>query len=150
MILRSLIWAMFLSATTACAAAGWPKPDGDQGDALLRADQAFQMMPAQHEGHGVKLEWVIAPGYFMYRNRIHADIVEAGGTHPVALQLPAAQPYNEAGMGIVHIYRNDLSATFQVPAGTDLRRLRVRYQGCSDSGVCYPPQTRILSLKNNP
>lgn len=149
MILRYIITATLLSAATVCAAAGWPKLDNDQNNSLLRADQAFQLMPVQHQGRDVKLEWVIAPGYFLYRNRIQADIVDPVGSQAVALELPPAQPYDEAGQGIVQIYRNDLSATLRTPSNTKLYRLRVRYQGCSDSGVCYPPQTQILDLKNS-
>lgn len=149
MILRWLILAVLLGTSSVCAAAGWPQLDSDQSDSLLRVDQAFQLMPVQHTGRDVKLEWVIAPGYFLYRNRIHADIVEPAGSQAVALELPQAQPYNEAGQGIVQIYRNDLRATIKTAADAKPQRLRVRYQGCSDSGVCYPPQTQILELKNS-
>lgn len=150
MILRWLISAVLISSASICAAAGWPKLDSDQSDSLLSANQAFQLMPVQHTGRELKLEWVIAPGYFLYRNRIHADIVEPAGSQAVTLGLPPAQSYNEAGQGIVQVYRNDLRATIKTAADAKPQRLRVRYQGCSDSGVCYPPQTRILELKNSP
>ncbi len=150
MNLRCLMLAALLSATTTCAAAGWPKLDSTAGSSLLRADQAFQMMPVERGPQGVKLEWVIAPGYFLYRDRIHVDSITSSGHQPIALKLPTAQPYNEAGEGIVQIYRNDVSGLLPLSVTAGLSRVRVRYQGCSDSGVCYPPQTQILDLKDSP
>lgn len=130
-----------LGAATVCAAASWP---GRTDQHPLTADQAFQMMPLQRDAHGVKLEWVIAPGYFLYRDRIKVKAVAADRV--LALKLPPAQPYDEPGAGQVRVYRNDLTARLPLSVTVTPRRLKVRFQGCSDSGICYPPQTRIMQM----
>lgn len=138
---RHLLCALALGLTLPCAAAGWPASAGGHARALT-AEQAFQLLPPTRHGDTVQLEWSIAPGYFLYRDRIQVR----AGDRPVTLKLPAAQRYDEPGAGTVQIYRDDLKLRLRAPAGTVLQ---VRYQGCSDQGICYPPQTHRYPLQNH-
>ncbi|WP_264294773.1 protein-disulfide reductase DsbD N-terminal domain-containing protein, partial [Pseudomonas sp. K5] len=51
--------------------------------------------------------------------------------------------------GEVATYRERLTAVLPGKAadGTDTVTLEVRYQGCADAGVCYPPQKRSVQVK---
>jgi thiol:disulfide interchange protein len=111
-------------------------------DDLLPAAQAFDLMPVEFRDGALRLSWNIAPGYYLYRQRIR---VEALAPSPLALQairLPAGIAHVDEHFGAVQIYRGLLEA--QVPTQGALKqalRLRVTFQGCADAGVCYPPQT---------
>jgi len=114
---------------------------------LLPVDQAFHLLPVKVDGRTLHLEWAIAPGYFLYRKRLGVTMGGVDGALPV--RAPAPLRYAEPGAGTVEIYRDDLRLEVDVPAATPLSSLQIHYQGCSDAGVCYPPQTRTLAHKGD-
>ena len=119
-------------------------PPARQGP--LTADQAFRVLPPQRNGDRLRVEWDIAPGYFLYRPRIEVLAAAPAGRRLSALALPAGLPYHDAHFGDTQIYRNDLVATATGAAG--VQRVRVRYQGCADIGICYPPQDKELAVSS--
>jgi thiol:disulfide interchange protein DsbD len=121
-------------------------PSGDDGaDSLLPADQAFQLLPAERHGATLALQWAIAPGYFLYRTRIHVVDADTKAAPPLALALPTGMPERDPMGGSHEVYRSQVSA--KLALGTHVpHNLRVTYQGCADAGVCYPPQTRVVPV----
>jgi thiol:disulfide interchange protein DsbD len=130
------------------AATARPFGTESKRDALLPAEQAFELLPVEHDARGLHLSWNIAPGYYLYRQRIR---VEALAPSPAALQpihLPQGIDHVDDHFGAVQIYRGLLEArvpTTGLPVDAPLR-LRITYQGCADLGVCYPPQTVLETL----
>src|SRR5690606_5338532 len=64
------------------------------------------------------------------------------------LQLPAGKKHTDEFFGEVETYRHRATAVLTGAAadGTDALTLQVKYQGCADIGICYPPQTRTLQV----
>ncbi len=119
-----------------------------KGAELLPVDQAFQLQGATRRGQQIALDWSIAPGYYLYRHSLKVS-VDAPANAPFAgPELPKGVAMNDAEFGNVETYRGALQAKLTLPAGSPApRTLRVKYQGCADIGVCYPPQTRLLAVK---
>ncbi|WP_305805281.1 protein-disulfide reductase DsbD [Stenotrophomonas sp. YIM B06876] len=117
---------------------------------LLPVDQAFALQVQAPSRDRIELQWQIAPGYYLYRHRTSAR-VEAG-FEAGALQLPGGEKKHDEFFGDVETYHRQLTAvlpgTAAATAGT--LRLEVRYQGCADAGVCYPPQKRMVEVKLPP
>ncbi len=113
---------------------------------LLPVDQAFALTATAPERGQIQLQFKIAPGYYLYRHRtsVKADPAFNAG----ALQMPAGNKHHDDFFGEVETYRERLQATLPgTPtdaAGTI--SLEVRYQGCADAGVCYPPQKRVVQV----
>ncbi|KAA9004324.1 cytochrome C biogenesis protein [Stenotrophomonas cyclobalanopsidis] len=113
---------------------------------LLPVDQAFALTASAPERGQIQLQFKIAPGYYLYRHRtsVKADPAFNAG----ALQMPAGNKHHDDFFGEVETYRERLQATLPgTPtdaAGTI--SLEVRYQGCADAGVCYPPQKRMVQV----
>ena len=115
---------------------------------ILPVDQAFVMMPAEHTARGLKLGWVVAKGYYLYRERISVEAVEPAGVKLPAAQLPPGEKHHDEHFSDVHVYRGG-SYDAGIPGGHSLdkvRKLKINYQGCAESGICYPPQTRIVDV----
>src|SRR5690606_3173916 len=95
----------------------------------------------------VELSWAIADGYYLYRHRISVE-AQGAGFDAGTLQLPDGEPHHDEFFGDVETYRGILRATLPGSAapGTGAVTLKVRYQGCADLGVCYPPQARTLTV----
>ncbi len=117
-------------------------------DDLLPVDDAFVLTTRAPARDRIEIEWKIADGYYLYR---HRTAVQAQGTGFAAqpLQLPAGTPYTDEFFGDVETYRQRLVATLpgRADAGATSVTLQVKYQGCADIGICYPPQTRTVSVR---
>ena len=83
----------------------------------------------------------------MYRHRTSVEVVD-GGFAPGALQLPSGERHTDEFFGEVETYRDRLQAVLPGTADAAARTvtLKVKYQGCADLGVCYPPQTRTVAV----
>lgn len=114
---------------------------------LLPVDEAFGLTAQARDRDRVEISWKIAPGYYLYRHRttVKAD----AGFAAEALQMPAGKKHHDDFFGEVETYRERLTAVLpgKVDDGTDTVTLEVRYQGCADAGVCYPPQKRSIKVK---
>ena len=115
---------------------------------LLPVDQAFVLEASAASRDRILVRWRIAEGYYLYRHRTSVT-VEGAGYLPGELQLPAGKPHVDEFFGAVETYRGQLQAFLPGQASADTRQvsLSVSYQGCADAGICYPPQTRSLTVR---
>jgi len=116
-------------------------------DDLLPVEEAFVLSARAPGPDRIEIEWKIADGYYLYRHR--TDVQATGGFDGGTLVLPRGKAYTDEFFGDVETYRGTLTATLpgQALAGAALATLRIKYQGCADVGICYPPQTRTLTVK---
>ncbi len=116
-------------------------------DDLLPVDEAFVLSVKAETREAITLHWAIAEGYYLYRHRTSVEVI-GGGFQPGELRLPAGEQHTDVFFGEVETYREALVAILPGTAdpATSTLRLRVRYQGCADLGICYPPQTRELTV----
>ncbi|HHH9650085.1 TPA: protein-disulfide reductase DsbD [Pseudomonas aeruginosa] len=111
--------------------------DAPRSSDFLPVKTAFQFDWQRLDDGQVRLHWAIAPGYYLYRDRLSFT---GTGTPPV---LPPGEEHQDAYFGQSTIYRNDLEII--LPAST-ANRLQLGWQGCADAGLCYPPQQKTLEL----
>ena len=114
---------------------------------LLPVDQAYVLSAEATAADAVRIRWKIADGYYLYRHRTSVQTVTPDARSG-ALTLPKGEPHEDEFFGKTETYRDELLATLPdiVGAGGTVS-LRIKYQGCADAGICYPPQTRTLSVK---
>ena len=111
---------------------------------LPPVDEVFVLSAQATAPDRIEVRWRIAEGYYLYRHRtsVKADAAFAGAT----LSLPRGKAYRDEFFGDVETYRQQLVGTLDgTPAGA-AATLTVKYQGCADAGICYPPQTRALKV----
>ncbi len=114
---------------------------------LLPVDQAYVLSAKAVSRDRVEFTWQIAPGYYLYRHRFGAQPVDAAfKSNP--LQLPPGSKHTDEFFGEVETYRKSVTAvvTGAAASGVDSVTFKVKYQGCADVGLCYPPQTRTLTV----
>ena len=113
---------------------------------LLPVDRAYVLSAEATAADTVQLHWKIAPGYYLYRHRMSVQVATPGARSD-ALQLPAGEPHEDEFFGKTETYRGQTTATLSGIAGANGSiALKVKYQGCADAGLCYPPQTRLLTV----
>jgi len=134
----------WLLALCACAAPAWAIDEAD----LLPVDEAFLLTATAPQRDRIEVSWRIADGYYLYRHRMSAEVV-GGGFDGASLQLPRGARHTDEFFGEVETFRQRVQGvlTGSAAAGADTVTLKVKYQGCADLGVCYPPQVRTLSVR---
>ncbi|MGQ4584731.1 protein-disulfide reductase DsbD [Lysobacter sp. F60174L2] len=113
-------------------------------DDLLPVDEAFALQARAESPGAISIDWRIADGYYLYRHRtsVEAD----SGFDARSLRMPAGEAHEDEFFGAVETYRDRLHATLPGQARAASTVLTVKYQGCADAGICYPPQTRKLTV----
>lgn len=122
----------------------WPSAQAAvSADDLLPVDQAFVLSARALDADRIEIRWKIADGYYLYRHRTSAT---ATGLDGASLALPDGTPHEDEFFGPVETYRNNLVGLLQGKASSGMATIQVKYQGCADAGICYPPQTRTLRV----
>ena len=137
----ALLWAALAAIAPAPARAA------DVSD-LLPVDQAYVLQAKALKRDRIELNWAIASGYYLYRHRFSVEVLDPGFAATGTLVLPEGEKHTDEFFGDVETYRAAVTAV-QAGApepGLASVRLKVRYQGCADIGVCYPPQTRVITV----
>lgn len=133
------------AATTADKVFKDPEPDAVGDDEYLDPDVAFVLTAEAQSVNTVQLNWRIADGYYLYKERI--KLAPADAARPVgAIVLPRGEDHYDEYFGNQEIYRGSLDGTFSVPPGAKTVDVNVTYQGCADAGLCYPPITKTMTV----
>jgi thioredoxin:protein disulfide reductase len=113
---------------------------------FLPPEKAFHLTATALGNDRVQLDWVIAPGYYLYRDRI--KIADDGGQIGTP-QFPEGQTKQDEYFGKQVVYHQELKATVPLLKpmhGAASLPLHVTYQGCAEAGLCYPPITQALTI----
>jgi thioredoxin:protein disulfide reductase len=115
-------------------------------DEYLPVDEAFVLDGDALSVNTLQLNWRIAEGYYLYKNRM--KVTAAGQTPAIgALVLPKGEDHYDEYFGHQEVYRDSVDASFSVPpVPSGNVEVSVTYQGCADAGLCYPPETKTLTI----
>lgn len=136
----------FLSLPTQVTAKNplFPTPSAQ----ILPPDQAFILFAEITATNTIKLEWQIAPDHYLYRDKIKLTTPE---NYQIRFDydLPHGDIISDPNFGEQVIYRNFLSISLlPIKNGNqEVQHFTAHYQGCSDSGFCYPPQAQSFKFK---
>ncbi|MEO6172895.1 MAG: protein-disulfide reductase DsbD [Arenimonas sp.] len=115
---------------------------------LLPIDQAFVVTAKALDRNKIEFTWKIAPGYYLYKHRMSVAAIDSGfKTNP--LQLPEGHHKKDQFFGEVQTYRNTVVGiqTGAAASGVNSVSFLVKYQGCADLGVCYPPHKKTITVE---
>lgn len=114
---------------------------------LLPPEQAFKLSASADSRDKVQLVWEIADGYHLYREKFkfqsQTETIQLGQT-----EMPEGSIEHDPIFGDVVVYRNLVKVGLPLlNKNNELQiKLLVKYQGCADIGVCYPPQKVVLDV----
>lgn len=141
-------WTLLLALVlTLGAAQAKPLLSDGLDDGLLPVEEAFRLLPPRRNGQTLRIEWSVSPGYYLYRDRLIFEVLAPQGFRLTPPRLPSGESHDDAEFGRVTVFRGIVGAEFVLPPGLRAPlKLRVRYQGCADVGICYPPQAQIFDV----
>ncbi|MET1080641.1 MAG: protein-disulfide reductase DsbD [Pseudomonas sp.] len=120
-------------------------PLNNSGD-FLPVREAFRLSLVEHRPESIKVRFVAAEGYYLYRHRFQFSSVPTTVTLGAA-KLPKGEAKHDEFFGDVEVYHQvlDIEVPVSNPDGSAFT-LKVGYQGCADKGLCYPPETEVFEL----
>jgi thiol:disulfide interchange protein DsbD len=109
---------------------------------FIPADQAFKLV-GEAKDNKLKLDFQVTHGYYLYQKKFVYYSNNSTVKFQEAIFSQPAQIKDDPEFGKVPVYHDDVSIT--VPySGSG--KVMVRWQGCADAGLCYPPQNREFNL----
>lgn len=116
-----------------------------QNHQFLPVDEALRLSHYSEPGQLV-VDWLIEPGHYMYRDatRITLDDGQRATLGTPGMPNHVVEKYDEFFDETLFVYYDYLTLTLPVDASTPVT-FSVRYQGCAEAGLCYPPQTRTVT-----
>ena len=116
---------------------------------LLEPDKAFRFSAQLRDARTIEVNYRIAPGYYLYRDKFRFTVAPAGAKLGSAL-LPAGLKHRDEFFGEMEIYRGDLRVVLPLEfeaASPPALVLTALSQGCADVGVCYVPHEQRAELR---
>jgi thiol:disulfide interchange protein DsbD len=113
---------------------------------FLPVEQAYQLSPSVAKER-VMLDWIIAPDYFLYRERIKVDATSSDGAAlPIGITMSTGiNKYDDYFERETEIYHDQTQVVVTFPAEQSKPfTLTIESQGCAEAGLCYPPQKQFL------
>ena len=110
---------------------------------LMPVDQAFAF-DFKQEGNRVTLNWVIADGYYMYRDKLKFSV---NGVELGTIDLPKGKPHNDEYFGEQEVYYTYIDIPVGLKQADENGILSVTFMGCAEGKLCYPPTKRDVTLK---
>lgn len=145
-ILLCLLALSLLGLSPAAPAKPWWLRGVETNDSdFLPPDVAFRV-GARVDGHIVKVRFVIADGYYLYRHKI-AVAAESPDLLVAGIVLPHGVMKTDRYLGSQEIFTQQVEGSVpfkRFDYGAHPLEIKVTFQGCAEAGLCYPPMTRVL------
>jgi thioredoxin:protein disulfide reductase len=107
------------------------------------ADQVFSLTASRSTEGGLQLDWRIAPGDYLYRDKI---AVKTAAGETVAVTTPPGQIKDDPTFGATEVYHDHVQADVAAADLPATGQVVVTYQGCAERGICYPPVRKRIDL----
>ena len=109
---------------------------------FLDVEQAFAFDFNQKE-NTLKLTFDIADGYYLYRKQFKFVAKEAEIGEPA---FPSGVMIEDEFFGESEVFYDGVSITLPIESAGSDGVVKIRYQGCADAGLCYPPTVKVVYL----
>lgn len=123
-----------------------------QSDDVLPIDQAFPVAPLPFDGEHLPIEWQVAPGYYLYKDKFSFKLLNGEGLSLGVPQIPKGEIKEDAYFGTVETFPETVVVKLPIQGlkyATELT-LQVGYQGCAEVGICYPPMQKVFEVNLTP
>lgn len=115
-------------------------------DEFLHPDKAFQLDVAAIDSISLEGIFKVAPGYYLYKDRIKFEIKDTNQGKVTNVDLPTGDMKDDPNFGNKEVYHHDFAARIATENTAENIVLLAKFQGCSEKGLCYAPQTKTYEL----
>ncbi len=113
--------------------------DTDSEDEVLDPDVAFRASLVAQDDRTLRADFIIAPGHYLYKERFNFELLSVGNAIS-NVELPEGVAKDDPTFGMSEVYYDYTTALiYLAEAGRFPIDIKITYQGCSASGLCYAP-----------
>ncbi|WP_394222487.1 protein-disulfide reductase DsbD [Alteromonas gracilis] len=109
---------------------------------FLDVEQAFAFDFNQNENM-LTLTFDIADGYYLYRKQFKFVAKQADIGEPT---FPTGVVIEDEFFGESEVFYDSVSISVPISHADSDGVVKIRYQGCADAGLCYPPTVKVVYL----
>ncbi len=120
---------------------------------FLSPEQAFGLKLELINPTTIAAHFSVAPQYYLYQDKLHFTVKTPGDIQISKTDFPVADIKQDPNFGQMQVYHHDFTVQLTLNralTAAESLTLNSDYQGCSEKGICYPPQSRsdILGAKS--
>jgi thiol:disulfide interchange protein DsbD len=114
---------------------------------LLEPDKAFQFYARLADPQNLEVRYIIADGYYLYRDNFRFED-ESKTIFLGKPAFPKGKEKDDPFFGKTTIYRGEVRFKIPFTQSTSISAIKLKAlsQGCSDAGICYPPQAHLVVI----
>ena len=113
-------------------------------DEFLHVDEAFEFNFHQKDDK-LNISFNVAEGYYLYRHQFKFTTENA---QIIPVVLPDGEDHEDEFFGLQKIFTGQLNFTIDISKATYNASITIRYQGCAEKGLCYPPKRQKIELSD--
>lgn len=113
---------------------------------VLKPEEAFKLQLKAIDAQTIEAHFSIAPGHYLYRDRIKFSVLSPSQIKISDIKLPAGEIKEDANFGTQVVYHRDFTLAIKLSAASLNTSLLASYQGCSEQGLCYAPIKNTLTV----
>nr|WP_241664464.1 protein-disulfide reductase DsbD [Ningiella ruwaisensis] len=138
----SVSFAFSLLFATGTYAQQTPESIFSNSPTFLKVEEAFGFDYEQRDGELV-IKWDIADGYYLYKKQFQTATKDVSLGEPV---YPAHETIEDEFFGLSDVFFEDMQITYPIIQAAQDGQVKLRFQGCAEAGLCYPPTTKVIYL----
>jgi thiol:disulfide interchange protein DsbD len=109
---------------------------------LMPVNEAFAF-DYQQQGNQLKISFVIADGYYLYRDKLQFS---AEGAVIGDIDLPRGKNHNDEYFGDQEVYYSFVEIPVGIKQANADAVIHVTFMGCAEGTLCYPPTKNEVKL----
>ncbi len=116
---------------------------------FLPVEQAFKVRVTAKDAHTLVAEFKPAEGYYLYRDKTGVSIAPGSGVSVEKLALPRGEKKSDPNFGDTEVFHRPFQAVASLTRTAAAKQniaVDLKFQGCSEKGLCYPPTTQRVQL----
>ena len=117
----------------------------DSDTEFISPSEAFKISIREVDKNHLEVKWDIAKGYYLYVGMFEFNINDSK-TQITKINMPDGIKKTDEFFGDVDVFYNTTKADIYIDKLHSNSKLIVKYQGCADAGLCYPPITQEFFL----
>jgi thiol:disulfide interchange protein DsbD len=117
----------------------------DKRQEFISPDEAFVMSVSEINNNQMLINWKIEKGYYLYMGMFEFS-TDQDEVKIIEATMPDGTRKVDEFFGDVDVFYNKTNVKLVFNKIIEGTNLIVKYQGCADAGLCYPPIKKVISL----
>ncbi|MGI9275666.1 MAG: protein-disulfide reductase DsbD [Endozoicomonas sp.] len=112
---------------------------------FIPVEEAFQINGRIVDDQAI-IELTVTPGHYLYRDRFQFKAVNSETILGAPVYPKGVEKYDYNFEKNLEVFTEDMAVRMPIQISSSLPEIEVRFQGCAEAGLCYPPHTVTLPL----